>query len=86
VPVPDEQLLDKKSYFTCKNAKQKLVALHPIDAEILGFLKTGISTLRIPSIMTDLELRGLANMLLCQDNKSHIIMTTTDSKYKTLNT
>jgi hypothetical protein len=73
---------DSMSYVTCKSAKQKLVALSSTDAEIIAMVDCLKTAIWIRNILIELGLSKLAPMRMLQDNKSAIIMTTSDSKYK----
>ena len=73
---------DNQSYVTCKSAKQKLVALHSTDAEIIAMVDCLKTAIWLRNIIKEFDLTPLAPMLLLQDNKSAIIMTSETSKYK----
>ena len=70
------------SYVMCKSAKQKLVSSSSTEAEILAMVDCLKVAIWIRSILEELDLEPLQPMKLYQDNKSAIIMTTSESKYK----
>jgi hypothetical protein len=69
-------------YIVCKGAKQKLVSSSSTEAEILTMVDCLKTAIWIRSILEELDLAPLHPMILYQENKSAIIMTTSESKYK----